>query len=259
MIAIERVKTVFGKRVIARDVSLEIPTGMITCIIGQSGEGKSVLLKQIMGLIKPTAGHIYIDGVDITNEQNPQRADALKKCGYVFQFAALLDSLTIFENIGLALIEQGKSPTEIGDAVREALALVNLPEAIVHAYPSELSGGMRKRVGFARTIVTKPQYILYDEPTTGLDPITSRLIHELMRRIQRELGVTSIVVSHDIEVFKFVDYVALLHEGVIQYTGPADTIWKTNNSYVQQFIRGFPIKEAPDYTACLPKGISAVR
>jgi phospholipid/cholesterol/gamma-HCH transport system ATP-binding protein len=258
MILIEQVQTVFGKRIIADTISLAIPTGKITCIIGQSGEGKSVLLKQIMGLIPPTAGHIYIDGIDITNQQDPRRAEALKKCGYVFQFAALLDSLTIFENIGLALIEQGKNRDEIAYSIDKALALVNLPKAILHAYPSELSGGMRKRVGFARMLVTKPQYILYDEPTTGLDPITSRVIHELMRRIQEELNATSIVVSHDIEIFKFVDYVALLHNGTIQYTGRADTIWKTDNHSVQQFIRGFPITENSDHPARLPKGTSAV-
>lgn len=258
MIELHGIETVLSGRRIAQGINLTIPTGKITCIIGQSGEGKSVLLKQIMGLMKPTAGSILIDGIDITDEAHPKRPEVLRSCGYVFQFAALLDSLTIFENIGLALIEQGKNIDEVEHAVHDALNRVNLPNTILHAYPAELSGGMRKRVGLARTIVTRPTYILYDEPTTGLDPITSRLIHELMRRIQAELGVTSIVVSHDVEVFNFVDTVALLHEGTIRYFGTADTIWKTNNPYVQQFIRGYTHGPMNTLDSRLPKGTTAV-
>lgn len=239
MIELTGIQTILGGRHIAREINLTIPKGKITCIIGLSGEGKSVLLKQIRGLISPDFGHIYIDGIDITDTKNPHREEALRSCGYVFQFAALLDSLTIFENIGLALIEQQRGIDDIKKAVHNALAMVNLTPEILNSYPAELSGGMRKRVGIARTIVTEPSYILYDEPTTGLDPITSRLIHELIKNIQQKAGITSIVVSHDIEVFNFVDIVALLHEGKIQYYGDAQTIWQTDNPYVQQFIRGY--------------------
>ena len=134
----------------------------------------------------------------------------LKPCGYVFQFAALLDSLTVYENVGITLIEQGVPKEHVLPIVKEKLALVRLKEEILYTYPSELSGGMRKRVGFARTLVTEPKIILYDEPTTGLDPITTRVIHELMFDMQQRLALTSVVISHDVEIFKYADNVALL-------------------------------------------------
>lgn len=223
---------------VTRGVNLDIPEGEMTIIIGRSGEGKSVLLKQVIGLIQPTAGSIIIDGMDITKLDQHELDECLKKFGYVFQFAALLDSLNVFENIGITLIEQGKSHEEILPIVKEKLALVQLSEDTLYKYPSELSGGMRKRVGLARTLVTNPEIILYDEPTTGLDPITSHVIHELMYDMQKKLKITSVAISHDIETFKFADKVALLHEGKIQYFGDAKTIWESDNPFVYQFIRG---------------------
>jgi phospholipid/cholesterol/gamma-HCH transport system ATP-binding protein len=223
---------------VTRGVNLEIPEGEMTVIIGRSGEGKSVLLKQVIGLIQPTSGNIIIDGKDITKLNAKELDDCLKKFGYVFQFAALLDSLNVFENIGITLIEQGKSHEEILPIVKEKLSLVQLSEDTLYKYPSELSGGMRKRVGLARTLVTTPEIILYDEPTTGLDPITSRVIHELMADMQKKLKITSVVISHDVETFKYADKVALLHEGKIQYFGDAKTIWESDNPFVYQFIRG---------------------
>ncbi len=166
-----------------------------------------------------------------------------KKCGYVFQFAALLDSLNVFENVGITLLENGEPEEKVLPIVKEKLALVNLKEDILFKYPSELSGGMKKRVGFARTLISNPSIILYDEPTTGLDPITSRIVHELMFDMQRKLNITSVVISHDLEIFKYVDNVALLHEGQIQYFGPAKTIWECDNPYIYQFIRG--LSEGP--------------
>lgn len=241
MIRIVNLTKKFGDRTITNDLSLEIPTGQMTCIIGRSGEGKSVLLKQIIGLIKPTSGEIFIDGVDVTKLDDEQLEPIFKKCGYVFQFAALLDSLNVFENVGLAQLEAGAAPEEILPLVKEKLSLVNLvPEEVLYKYPSELSGGMKKRVGLARTLMANPSILLYDEPTTGLDPITSRVVHELMYNMQKNFNVTSVVISHDVEIFKYVDNVALLHQGKIRYFGSAKTIWESENPYIYQFIRGLP-------------------
>jgi phospholipid/cholesterol/gamma-HCH transport system ATP-binding protein len=228
----------FDDRWVTCGVNLEIPRGQMTCIIGQSGEGKSVLLKQIIGLVKPTSGKIIVDGTDITQLSEAALERYYKKVGYVFQFAALLDSLTIFENIGITLLEQGKSKGEVLPIVKEKLRLVNLKEEVLDKYPSELSGGMKKRAGLARTLLMDPEIILYDEPTTGLDPVTSRIIHELMFEMQQKLGLTSVVVSHDVEIFKFADRVALLSGGKIRYVGSAKTIWESDDPYIYQFIRG---------------------
>ncbi len=249
MIELIDLKKQFDDRWITNGITLSIPTGKATCIIGRSGEGKSVLLKQIMGLIKPTSGKILIEGKDITTLKEKQKEELFKKCGYVFQFAALLDSLNILENVGLTLLEHGASLEQVTPIVKEKLALVNLGEDILYKYPSELSGGMRKRVGIARTLISNPSIILYDEPTTGLDPITSRLVYELIADTQKRFKVTSVVISHDVEIFKYVDHVALLQEGQIKYFGDAKTIWDSDNPYVYQFIRGLlkgPIQ--PDVT-----------
>lgn len=240
MIKIEQLTKSFGTHVVTDHLDLEIPEGKTTCIIGRSGEGKSVLLKQIIGLIKPDSGHVYIDGVDITTLNSKGHEAIFEKCGYVFQFAALLDSLTIFENVGITLLENGNPENEVRPIVIKKLAEVNLEADILDRYPSELSGGMRKRVGLARTLIRNPKIILYDEPTTGLDPITSRVVHELIASMQQKFNLTSVVVSHDLEIFKYVDYVALLHEGKIRYVGDAKTIWESTNPYIYQFIRGLP-------------------
>jgi phospholipid/cholesterol/gamma-HCH transport system ATP-binding protein len=223
---------------VTKGVNLEIPAGEMTVIIGRSGEGKSVLLKQVIGLIQPTSGHIFIDDVDITTLTEKEREISFKQFGYVFQFAALLDSLNVFENIGITLLENGISREEVLPIVKEKLALVQLSEETLDKYPSELSGGMKKRVGLARTLITNPEIILYDEPTTGLDPITSRVIHELMASMQKQFNMTSVIISHDVETFKYADNVALLHEGKILFFGDAQTIWESDNPYIYQFIRG---------------------
>ena len=233
-------KKSFGNTLITRGVNLEVPYGKMTVIIGRSGEGKSVLLKQAIGLLEPTEGSIFIDGIDISTLNEKDRDQKFKQFGYVFQFAALLDSLNVLENVGITLIEQGMDINAVIPIVKEKLRLVNLSEDNLYKYPSELSGGMKKRVGLARTLVTNPTIILYDEPTTGLDPITSRVIHDLMGRMQKELNLTSIIISHDVEIFKYADFVAFLHEGRIQYFGPAATIWESDNPYIYQFIRGLP-------------------
>lgn len=243
MIRVVNLKKKFDTRWITNGVNLEIPSGQMTCIIGRSGEGKSVLLKQMIGLIKPTEGHVFIDDIDITLLNGNELEPIFKKCGYVFQFAALLDSLNVLENVGLTLLEHGMKAKQVLPIVREKLSLVNLAQDVLYKYPSELSGGMRKRVGLARTLVTNPSIIFYDEPTTGLDPITTRIVHELMYDMQKRLNITSVVISHDVEIFKYVDNVALLHEGKIQYFGPARTIWECDNPFVYQFIRG--LSEGP--------------
>ncbi|KKR96216.1 MAG: ABC transporter, ATP-binding protein [candidate division TM6 bacterium GW2011_GWE2_41_16] len=240
MIEIVDLRKRFGDKWVTRGVDLTIPSGQMTCIIGRSGEGKSVFLKQIIGLIKPTSGKVIIDGIDITKLNYKGLEEIYKKCGYVFQFAALLDSLTVFENIGLTLSEHNVSEKEILRIVKEKLKLVNLGEDILYKNPSELSGGMKKRVGLARTLVANPSIVLYDEPTTGLDPITTRIIHELMFDMQKRLNITSVVISHDVEIFKYADNVALLYGGRIVYYGSAKTIWESDNPYVYQFIRGLP-------------------
>ncbi len=227
-------------------VNLEIPEGQITCIIGKSGEGKSVLLKQIIGLIPPTSGTITINDINITALSGSELNTIFEKVGYVFQFAALLDSLTVLENIILPLKERGMNDKDARQAACDKLLLVDLsPEETMDKYPSELSGGQKKRVGLARTLVTNPSIILYDEPTTGLDPITTRIIHELIRNTQKKLNLTALIISHDLAIFDYVDSVALLDDRTIKFHGPAATIWDSNNPFVYQFIRGLttgPIK-----------------
>jgi len=244
-IKIVDLKKDFDGKWVTKGVNLAIPAEEMTIIIGRSGEGKSVLLKQIVGLIKPTSGKIIVDGINVTKLTDRELNQYFKKVGYVFQFAALLDSLNVFENIGITLLEAGESRKKILPIVKEKLAMVQLEEDTLHKYPSELSGGMRKRVGLARTLVTNPEIILYDEPTTGLDPITERIIHELMHDMQKQLKVTSVVISHSVESFKYADKVALLYDGVIKFYGDAKTIWESKNPYIYQFIRGLsegPIK-----------------
>ena len=223
---------------ITNGVSFFVPTGKTLCIIGLSGEGKSVLLKQIGGLIKSTSGQIFIEGLDITSLSEDEREKIYEKCGYVFQFAALLDSLNIYENMALPLIEKEKKENEIEKSIKKVLHEVNLSEDILFKYPSEISGGMRKRVGLARTLLMNPKIILYDEPTSGLDPINTTIIHKLIKETQEKNNVTSIVISHDITIFDYVDLVAFLYQGKIEYIGDAKTIWKCEDSFVKQFIRG---------------------
>ena len=228
----------FNNKWVTKGVNLTIPPEKMTVIIGQSGEGKSVLLKQMIGLIKPTKGSIVIDGTDITHLNAKDLNSIFEKVGYVFQFAALLNSLNVFENVALPLVEKGVSAEKALPIVKEKLDLVNLKNDILSKYPSELSGGMLKRVGLARTLIHNPKIILYDEPTTGLDPITARIVHELMYETQKKLKITSVVVSHSVESFNYADNVALLKDGIIKYFGNAQTIWEETNPDIYNFIRG---------------------
>lgn len=220
-------------------VNLLVPTGSSLCIIGMSGEGKSVLLKQIAGLLRPTSGTIVLNDINITMLSDEDLYYIYDMCGYVFQFAALIDSMSIYENIALPLVEKKiYSDDFIKKIVHELLDKVNLERSILEKFPSEISGGMKKRVGLARTLVLNPSIILYDEPTSGLDPVNTRIIHELMRKMQIEKNITSIVVSHDLDIFNYVDYIAFLYKGAIHYFGSAHTINEVEDPYVRQFIRG---------------------
>jgi len=240
MIELTGLKKSFGPKAITKDLSLTINDGELLAVIGRSGEGKSVLLKQIIGLITPDAGTVIINGIDVTKLTVREKANVFKTCGYVFQFAALLDSLNVLENVGISMFEAGFSVDKVRPKVLEKITSVGLSEDVLDKYPDELSGGMKKRVGLARTLMQSPHILLYDEPTTGLDPITVRLIHELIKKTHDDCHATSLVISHDIEIFKYATTVAMLHEGKIVYKGPANTIWECENPYVYQFIRGLP-------------------
>ena len=240
MIKLINLKKAFGKKEITKDLSLEINTGEFLAIIGRSGEGKSVLLKQIVGLINSDSGEICINDIKLSTLHGKDRQKIFKECGYVFQFAALLDSISVFENIGLYHLENGFSTDEIRANVIEKVKSVGLGLDVLDKFPDELSGGMKKRVGLARTLMMTPKILIYDEPTTGLDPITTRLIHELMKETHEKFNTTTIVISHDVEVFKYASHVAMLHEGKIIYKGDAATIWDCTDPYIYQFIRGLP-------------------
>lgn len=238
MIEIKNLRKSFGNKKIIKGLNLTIESGDFIAIVGRSGEGKSVLLKQIIGLIKPDKGEIIIDHENISKLTKTELKKIYKKCGYVFQFAALLDSLNVFENVGITMLEEGIPAKAVKPEVIKRIKSVGLSEDILDKYPSELSGGMEKRVGLARTLMLSPKILLYDEPTTGLDPITVRLIHELIKKTHNDLKATTVVVSHNIEIFKYATKVAMLDQGKIIYTGLASNIWEAKNPYIYQFIRG---------------------
>jgi phospholipid/cholesterol/gamma-HCH transport system ATP-binding protein len=239
VIILENVTKAFGSRVVLNGVSLEVPDGQNTVIIGASGAGKSVTLKLIVGLIEPDGGRVSVDGEDVQELDREQLAALRGRIGYVFQFAALLDSMTVAQNIALGLVRRGHGQAEIQSRVEESLKVVEL-SGTEDKLPSELSGGMRKRVGIARAIALKPRYILYDEPTTGLDPITAAVMDQLIIRT-RDLGVTGLVVTHDMRsAFTVGDRIALLHQGSIRHTGSVDEVRASDDPVVRQFIEGRP-------------------
>jgi phospholipid/cholesterol/gamma-HCH transport system ATP-binding protein len=239
MIEIKNLKKSFGSKPVLRGVNINIHEGKTTVIIGASGCGKSVLLKHIVGLLKPDEGHILIDGDDITTMTEKQIYAIRKKFGFLFQSAALFDSMSVGDNVGIALRENTTaSKQEIDKIVTEKLGLVNLP-GTENLMPAELSGGMKKRVGLARALATNPQYILYDEPTTGLDPITSETIDQLMDAVaqNKQLQVTSIIVTHDIfTVYEIGDWVGMMHEGVMHFQGTPDELRATSDPIVREFL-----------------------
>ncbi|MBU8871063.1 MAG: ABC transporter ATP-binding protein [Gemmatimonadales bacterium] len=238
-IVIEGVSKNFGSKMVLDKTDLLIPKGETLVVIGRSGEGKSVLLKSIVRLLESDEGRIWIEGT-LINELSRSRLMELRKMfGFLFQGAALFDSMTVCENVGLMPKEHsGWSEERIYARACECLAMVGLENAETKL-PSELSGGMKKRAGLARAIVMEPEYILYDEPTTGLDPITGDAINELIVKLQKSLGVTSIVVTHDMaSAFKIADRIAMLSRGRIVFTGTVDEVKNTDHPMVRQFIEG---------------------
>lgn len=237
MIEIKNLKKRFGKKEVLRGVNLSIKTGETMVIIGRSGCGKSVLLKHIVGLLKGDEGEVIVDGQIISSMSREELYRIRTKFGYLFQGAALFDSMTVGENVGLALRENYQmSEQKIREIVAEKLALVGLPN-IEQMKPSELSGGMRKRVGLARALATNPEYIFYDEPTTGLDPIMSDAIDTLIKDLAQKLRVTSVVITHDIQsVYKVADRIAMMHEGKIYFLGNAKDLAETQDPIVRNFV-----------------------
>ncbi len=230
----------FGDRVVLDGFSLDVPDGLTTVLLGASGAGKSVTLKHVVGLIRPDAGHVEVDGERVDTLGPDALATLRQKIGYVFQFAALFDSLSIGDNIRLGLVRQGIDPDEIARRVVESLGVVGLSDA-TDRFPAELSGGMRKRAGIARAIALRPRYILWDEPTTGLDPVTAATMDRLMRRTAEEYGVTSVVVTHDMRsAFTVADRIAMLHHGTLRTVGTVAEIQATEDPVVRQFIEGLP-------------------
>jgi len=239
MIRLLNVTKSFDSQVVLNDLSMDIPTGKITSIIGPSGEGKSVLLKHMIGLLKPDSGEVVADGDVISSMRGSSLNQAREKFGMLFQNAALFDSMTVFENVAFPLEEKTRlSPVEIRERVHEALAHVGL-KGIDKKYPDMLSGGMKKRVGLARALLLNPKIILFDEPTTGLDPIICRAIHQLIKDTHRRFGYTAVIVSHEIpEIFEISDQVAMLYRGQIIEQGKPKDIQHSSNPVVRQFISG---------------------
>jgi len=268
MIKVENLHKSFGSKHVLRGISLEIQQGETLVIIGKSGTGKSVLLKLIVGLLQPDQGAVTLDGkrVDLMSERDLY--EVRRSIGYVFQGAALFDSLTVAENIVLGLYEHGERGVDVLDReIRRNLVNVGLlpdPEKVsneefetayqilVNKKPAELSGGMRKRVGVARALVGTPKYIFYDEPTTGLDPVTSEQIDNLVCDLTQKLDVTSVVITHDIfSVYKVADRVILLDQGLIRFTGTPTELQRSTDPVVQEFIERYALTRAASEIANL--------
>ena len=229
----------FGSQKVLDGLNLTIEDGRTTVIIGKSGGGKSVLLKHMIGLLKPDSGRVIVDGVDITRLGDKELNEVRKKFGMLFQEAALFDSMNVEENVAFPLREHTKKKdSEIREIVRERLSAVGLP-GVEKKMPSELSGGMRKRVGLARALAMQPRIILFDEPTTGLDPVMTEAINELIIRTQKNFDVTCVVISHDVgSIFKIGHTIAMLYEGKIVEYGAPEEIRKSENPVMHQFLAG---------------------
>lgn len=239
MIRFENVTKSFGKREILKGVNLEIERGKTTVIFGVSGGGKSTIIKHIVGLLKPDNGTITVDGIRVDNADETTLRAIRTKVGFLFQSGALFDSMNISENVAFPMREHQKlSPKELEYKIDEKLTMVGLdPQIVKSLYPEELSGGMRKRVGLARTLALEPEVILYDEPTSGLDPVTSDFITQMINGLRNDIGMTSVLISHDIaESFKAGDNYAMLFDGVIVEAGDKEAFKNSSNAVVQQFI-----------------------
>jgi phospholipid/cholesterol/gamma-HCH transport system ATP-binding protein len=242
MIQLQDVYKAFNGKPVLTGFTLEVREGETMVIIGYSGTGKSVAIKHIVGLLEPDKGTVIVDGLEVPKLSRKELYALRERIGYVFQFSALFDSMSVADNVAMGLRKQGTlSPAEIEARVHEALDLVDLPSA-GDTMPSDLSGGMRKRVGIARAIALRPKYLLYDEPTTGLDPVTAAVINELMVRMQKTLGVTGIVITHDMKsAYTVGTRIAMLYEGKVRAVGTVEEIKHTDDPVVRQFIEGRPV------------------
>lgn len=240
-IQIAELRKAFGPKEVLRGFSLEVGIGATAAIVGPSGSGKSVLLKHLVGLMRPDTGSVLVDGESVPDLGRRDLARFRRRVGYVFQFAALFDSMTIAENVGMGLKRlPGWRADRIRERVDECLALVDL-EGMGERYPSQLSGGQKKRAGLARAIAASPKYLLYDEPTTGLDPVTTSVIDELVLRMRDELGVTGLVVTHDMtSAFRVADRITLLHEGKARFTGTPAEVRAARDDVLRGFVEGDP-------------------
>ena len=239
LIRVEGLRKRFGSQEVLRGVDLEIAQSELMVVIGRSGGGKSVLLRHLLGLVRPDAGRVIIDGQDVASLRGRDLDRIRERFGVVFQGGALFDSLSVLDNVLFPIRERRRLPAaELLSRAQEALAQVGLAE-MGHKYPAEVSGGMRKRVAIARALVTEPQVVFLDEPTTGLDPILVNSIHHLVVGLHRKFGFTAVMVSHEIpEIFQIADRVAMLHDGVIVDSGTPGAIQASPNPIVQHFIRG---------------------
>ena len=244
MIELRNVRKRFGQQVVLDGVDFDVREGETVALLGPSGTGKSVLLKHIIGLIRPDEGRVIVDDKEVGRLKKKELAELRSGIGYVFQNGALFDSMNVFENVRLGITDEDKfrDLDYSRERVRETLRLVNLAPETMEKYPAQLSGGMRKRVGIARAIAGSPKYLLYDEPTSGLDPVNADVIDSLVRRLDNELGVTSVMVTHDVRgAFRVADRLALLTGGQIVQQGTQEEFLASQNPKVQEFLeRDFP-------------------
>ena len=242
LLRVVNLKKSFGSKVVLDGVDLEINSGQSMVIIGGSGTGKSVLIKCILGLITPDEGEIYFNGKLITKLNQTERQELMTSFGMLFQGGALFDSLTVWQNIAFSLLQSGHiTKKEAYDLALEKLKAVQLDESVINAYPAELSGGMQKRVALARAIAARPELIFFDEPTTGLDPITSGTINVLIRKCITSLKASALTITHDMNSKRQIaDQVGLLFQGKLIWKGSVPEMDSTDNPYIQQFIHGYP-------------------
>jgi phospholipid/cholesterol/gamma-HCH transport system ATP-binding protein len=231
----------FGSKRVLNGFSLKVEEGGTVSLVGFSGAGKSVALKHIVGLLTPDSGKVRVDDEEVPNLTRPELYALRRRLGYVFQFAALFDSMTVAENLAMGLVKHGGySKEEIRERISESLTRVEL-EGFEERYPAELSGGQRKRAGLARAIAFRPKYLLYDEPTSGLDPVTTAVIDRLILKMRDDLGVTSLVITHDMgSAYKISDRIAMLYEGRVLEEGTPEEIQRSENPVVRGFVEGKP-------------------
>jgi phospholipid/cholesterol/gamma-HCH transport system ATP-binding protein len=239
MIELHGVVKRFGKQTVLNGVDFQVREGETVALLGPSGTGKSVLLKHIIGLIHPDQGTILVDGKDVNRLKRGELSELRSHIGYVFQNGALFDSMDVFENVRLGITDEDKYAdlAYVGARIAECIRLVNLPADTIEKYPAQLWGGVRKRVGIARAIAGSPKYLLYDEPTSGLDPVNADIIDGLVQRLDHELGVTSVMVTHDVRgAFRVADRLALLSEGKIVMQGTPQEFLDSKNEKVREFL-----------------------